>query len=363
MSDRFKQFLEYSTIFIVGCVLIILTYFTFPIVSGFFSFILRLLGPFIAGFIFAFLLVNVVDFLVRKGVKRIVAVAIVFILFASILTYAVISLIPIIINQVGEFANMAPDLFIKLDEMLANLYGRFEFIPDQYRFSLSDIGNYINANYSFSPSINLSGLFSVFNVVFLTPVATFYFLLEYPNIKSKIKRYLRRKRWFYFHRYLQELDKGMGSYLKGLLLVIHILGLVASLIFLIVGMDYPLIFGLFIGYTNVIPYIGPYLGGAPAVLYGFTTSPQLGIIALIVVVALQALETNILTPYIQGKTIHISPLYIVLAVSVFGKLFGIIGMIIAIPLLYFILLTARYLRVYSRCKKIKRLKQAQKIST
>lgn len=360
MNDNFlKRFITICGILLVLCVLVILMNIAVPIVTNFVSFVLKLFAPFIAGFIFAYLLVNLVDYLENKGLKRILAVVIVFIGFIAVLVYAVVSLIPIMINQVGDFVNMAPELLQKIDQMLANLYHRFDFLPEKYRFTLGDIGNFILDNVSFTPSIKLSSIFNVFSIIFLTPVATFYFLLEYHNIETKIKKYLKRRNFKLLYRYLHDLDEGMGSYLKGLLLVVNILFLIASGIFLLLGLDYPLLFGLAVGYMDIIPYIGPYLGGAPAVLYAFTMSPQKGIIVLILLVGLQALESNVITPYIQGKTTNIAPLYILLAMTIFGKLFGILGMIMAIPLLFFIIISIRYLRIYLRLRKSKILLKSQ----
>ena len=92
-----------------------------------------------------------------------------------------------------------------------------------------------------------------------------------------------------------------------------------------------MVFGLFCAITNVIPYIGPYIGGAPAVLVGFSMSPMTGICALIAVVIAQLLESYFLQPLVMGKTMKLHPVTIMIGLLVFGHFFGILGMIFATP--------------------------------
>ncbi|ERJ13233.1 AI-2E family transporter [Haloplasma contractile] len=359
LSIRFKRFLEISAIIFVICSLIIIMNYTLPIVITTINFILSLFAPFIAAFFIAFLLSNLIDRLEATGIKRIFAVFIVFIAFISLLVFSIMSLIPLITEQLTSFIEDVPGRFGKLDELLTDLWTRFDFIPIEYRYTLHDVGNFIANFFKNNLKLNVSGIFNIFNIIVLVPIITFYFLLEFNKIKERIRKYLRKKKWFYFHRYLHQLDKGMGSYLKGLLLVILSLSLIASLLFYSVGLKYAILFGVIIGFTNIIPFIGPFIGGAPAVLYGLTQSPETAVFVLIIILALQAIESMVLTPFIQSKSISVHPLYILLALFVFGKVLGLFGMIIAIPLLYFIIVTTHYLRVYYRCKRIKK-QQANK---
>ena len=94
-----------------------------------------------------------------------------------------------------------------------------------------------------------------------------------------------------------------------------------------------MIFGLFCAVTNVIPYIGPYIGGAPAVIVGLSISPMTGICTLIAVVIAQLLESNFLQPLVMGKTMKLHPVTIMIGLLLFGSFFGILGMILATPII------------------------------
>ena len=100
-----------------------------------------------------------------------------------------------------------------------------------------------------------------------------------------------------------------------------------------VGLKAPLLFGLFCGITNIIPYLGPYLGGIPAVIVGFTQSTTIGILTLVVIAVIQLLEGNLLQPLILSKTTKLHPITIILGLLIFGYFFNIVGMIISTPII------------------------------
>ena len=102
---------------------------------------------------------------------------------------------------------------------------------------------------------------------------------------------------------------------------------------MIAGLNAPVLFGLFAGFTNIIPYIGPYIGAIPAVIVGFSISPLAGIITLIVAVLVQMLDSIMLQPIIMGKTMKLHPVTIMIGLLIFGSFFGIIGMIVATPII------------------------------
>jgi predicted PurR-regulated permease PerM len=99
------------------------------------------------------------------------------------------------------------------------------------------------------------------------------------------------------------------------------------------GMEAPIIFALFCAVTDIIPYFGPYIGGIPAVIVGFTISPITGICVLISIIVVQLLENNFYQPLIMGHTMKLHPVTIMLGLLIFQHFFGIIGMVIATPVI------------------------------
>ncbi|MFI3307929.1 MAG: AI-2E family transporter, partial [Mycoplasmatota bacterium] len=109
--------------------------------------------------------------------------------------------------------------------------------------------------------------------------------------------------------------------------------LISSLAFSIIGLQSPLLFGLICGITNIIPYVGPYIGGFPAAIIGLSQSVTIGILTIIAIAIIQFLEGNFLQPVILSKTTKLHPVLIIMGLLVFGYFWGILGMIVATPIL------------------------------
>ena len=121
-------------------------------------------------------------------------------------------------------------------------------------------------------------------------------------------------------------------------------GTAASIVFYILKIDYALIFGAVIGLTNIIPYFGPIIGALPVLLFTLTISEKTALFTLIAIVLIQFLESSVLAPMITSKTIDIHPITVILLLLVGGELWGILGMLIVVPLFAFLKITFRYVR-------------------
>ena len=98
-----------------------------------------------------------------------------------------------------------------------------------------------------------------------------------------------------------------------------------------IGLNAPVLFAVFCVVTNIIPYVGPYIGGIPAILVGFTQSPLIGTLILVFIVATQSIEGNFLHPIIMGRKMDLHPVTIVISLLIFEHFFGIMGMVVATP--------------------------------
>ena len=130
-----------------------------------------------------------------------------------------------------------------------------------------------------------------------------------------------------------KLNHMLRKYVYGTFMVMFILFICQSIGMTIAGISAPLVFALFCAITNIIPYLGPYIGGAPAVIIGFTISPSVGLGVLISVVVCQLLESYLLTPTIMSKTMKLHPVTIIIGLLLFSHFFGILGMLFATPVI------------------------------
>ena len=128
-------------------------------------------------------------------------------------------------------------------------------------------------------------------------------------------------------------NSSLRKWVEGTILDSTLIFVVSSLALWLVGLKAPMLFGLFCGITNVIPYAGPYIGGAPAVIVGFSQNSTVGILTLISIFIIQFIEGNFFQPLIMSKTTKLHPVTIMLGLLLFGHFFGIIGMVVSTPII------------------------------
>lgn len=158
-------------------------------------------------------------------------------------------------------------------------------------------------------------------------------LLDFDNVSKGIINLFPTKARENIRSLMDIANKNLVNYVQGLLFTTTLVWLGNTIGFSISGLKAPVLFALFCGVTNVIPYIGPWIGAAPAVIVGFTQGIPTGIVTIISVVVVQALDNVIFTPLVQSKNLKLHPVTIIISLLIFGHFFGIIGMVLAAPLI------------------------------
>lgn len=179
---------------------------------------------------------------------------------------------------------------------------------------------------------NIGGMVNALFVAFVVPFLAFYILKDFEVFERAIIKYVPKSHRKNTIRLLKDVDTALGSYIRGQLLVCLIIGTFAYIGYLLVGMPYALLLASIVAITNVIPYLGPFIGAAPALFMASTISMKMMLLVVIVNTVCQILESNIISPQVVGRTLHLHPLIIILAVLVGGQLAGVAGMILAVPI-------------------------------
>ena len=190
---------------------------------------------------------------------------------------------------------------------------------------ISDIPKYILT----AMSILING---GLNVV-LGLMVGFYLLYDFNKVNEKIKSILPNNWKEGYDDLTHRLNTSLRSYIQGVLLVMLLVFVTQSIGLTIAGMEAPILFALFCAITDIIPYFGPYIGGIPAVIVGFTISPITGICVLISIIVVQLLENNFYQPLIMGHTMQLHPVTIMIGLLLFQHFFGILGMVVATPVI------------------------------
>src|SRR5699024_9091466 len=158
------------------------------------------------------------------------------------------------------------------------------------------------------------------------------FLKDYKQIKHWLKELTPHKYHAQFEKIVKAVDDSLGGYVRGQLTISSVITAATYLVYHVVDLKYALILAIFIGLMNIIPYFGPIIGTIPAALIALTSSVKLFIIIIITNMIVQLLESSFLSPYIMGKHVQIHPLILIFTLLVGAELGGIIGMIMAVPL-------------------------------
>lgn len=299
---------------------------------------LVVISPIFIGFIIAWLLDPLVGKLENKKVPRIVSCIIVYLLFIGGLLLTVYAFIPTLVTQVKDFIDTIPGILSELKELTNGIFTSLggtqgEAIKDQVYSAIEGFGISLTQNLPDTIFNFGKGLVSGGMTFFLAIMIGFYMLFDFNKINDFILDNIP-KHWKNGYKELgSRLNDSLRSYLQGLVLVMLLVFVTQSIGLTLAGLDAPLIFALFCALTDIIPYFGPYIGAIPAIIVGFTISPLVGIGCIISILVVQALENNFYQPLIMGHTMKLHPVTIMLGLLIFQHFFGIIGMIVATPVI------------------------------
>lgn len=302
---------------------------------------LSVMIPFFIGVLIAWLFDPFVSWLQKKGVRRILGTMFSYLIFIAVLVLIFSFAIPTLYDQINLIINRAPDLISNFsadfDRVLLDLAKNYDLnflqLQGKVYSAITDVWSSITIDI---PSLIIGLVRTIFSGGFKFVFGLFigfYLLLDFDGFKAYFDNLLPKKPRNKYRGLFKELDTTLKNYVLGTLFVVSILFVCQTVGFTIAGLEAPLVFGLICAITNVIPYVGPYIGGIPAVIVGFTISPQVGIFTLIAVVICQLLENNLLTPMVMSKTMKLHPVVIIVGLLVFGHFFGIVGMLFATPII------------------------------
>lgn len=303
--------------------------FLFTMIDDFLNSLLGLLVPFIIAFTISFIVHPYIYLLEKMGVKHNYAVFFVIAILLSILIVFSIFLVPLLEKEIFYFIDYIPKFLIQVEE----LFNKVEFFK-KIGLSFNQIIETIfskNSDYMTKILNFVNAIFSAFIPTITTPILIVYFIAYYDKIENYIKKYSFKNETLY--TILKEIKAMLQEYFKSYFIITLVLTLISSLCFAVLKIDYFIIWGIIIGITNIIPYVGPYIGGGIVCLFVFTTNPGILIYVIIIIVCLQFIESNFLTPKIQESFLQINPILVVFSVTIFGKFLGIFGMIIAVPII------------------------------
>lgn len=315
----------------------ILRYMLFFVVAAatfYFLYLVReVVLTFAIGAFLAYLLFRPVIYIEKKGLSRTWSILLLYFIFLGILALALWLALPRVVAELSDIAGMMPQYADQAQELAA----RVEQInlPDQAHqiikentrkiegFIYNNLKGFISSLYKF-----LSKIF----ILIFAPILAFYILKDWEKIKDTVLNALPPGARGSCIALAREVDTVLIEFCKGHLFVASLVGVLTGLAAFIIGVPYALLIGIISGITNLVPYFGPLLGGVPAVALALSQSSRLAIYMTLAIIAVQQIESNLVTPRIIGDRLGLHPLVIVFVLLAGGQLFGIWGMLFAVPL-------------------------------
>ncbi len=302
--------------------------------------ILEICLPLFIGIFIAWLFDPFIKWLETKKIRRTLGAVITYLLIFLVIFLVLVTLIPLLIDQVREFARIIPDVFDTVKTWSLDLFNNldnsnlidFEKMKHEALASLEDFATNITTTMPQNILGVISSLFSGLGVFVLGLIIGFFLIVNFDS-SNKLFNFVPKRFRNTTVSLLDDVNGSLRSYVKGAVLDCTLIFVISSIAFWLIGLKAPMLFGLFCGLTNIIPYAGPYIGGAPAVIVGLTQNPTIGILVLIAIVIIQFLEGNFLQPIIMSKTTKLHPVTIMLGLLIFGYFFGIVGMLLSTPII------------------------------
>jgi predicted PurR-regulated permease PerM len=317
-----------------------------------FGLLLWMLGdmllPFILGGAVAYCLDPIADRLQRWGLSRLLSTSIITLVAMLAFVLAILLIVPLLVEQAIALFNIAPAISAKLWGFLTTRLPDLLDNSSSIRQSLTGLGETIQSrggDLVNGLATSLSSIVNMLVLIVVVPVVSFYLLLDWDNLVAKIDELVPRDHVNNVRRLGREIDATLASFIRGQGTVCFIQGLYYAIALMLTGLNYGIVVGFLAGIISFIPYVGAMVGGGLALglglfqFWGDWTS--IGIIAVIFTVG-QVLEGNFLTPKLVGKSVGLHPVWLIFALSVFGGLFGFVGMLVAVPVAAMIGVVARF---------------------
>ncbi|PCJ09408.1 MAG: AI-2E family transporter [Rhodobacteraceae bacterium] len=304
--------------------------------------------PFVLGGAVAYLMDPIADRLERMGLSRSGATAVITVGAVLLFLVLLLVVVPTLLYQMVELVQVLPELF-RDARAFANVH--FPSLFDegsqmhQTIAALTETlkGRSIDVLESILGSA--ASLLSVVVLIVIVPVVSIYLLLDWDRMTARIGELLPRDHAPVIHRLAAEIDAVLASFIRGMGTVCLILGTYYAVSLMLVGLNFGLAVGFIAGLVTFIPYLGALIGGALAIglaLFQFWGDwYSIGAVAVIFTIG-QVVEGNYLTPKLVGNSVGLHPVWLLLALSVFGSLFGFVGMLVAVPMAAALGVVARF---------------------
>jgi predicted PurR-regulated permease PerM len=311
--------------------------------------------PLLIAIAVVYLLNPLVSALERRGVPRVAGAGIVYILFLCIVALVVSLLVPVVARQVSQVIDHFPDYLADGQAFVRDIAARFGQEPN-FRLDAEQVREWLSASENRGTVTRyLTGLRSVTTSVIsgliifvLGPVMAFYLLVDLPRLRRGAMALVPPGRREEIKGLMDRIGQAVGGFFRGQLLVALFVGVASSIGLWAIGLPFWLLVGMVAGIFNLVPLVGPFIGGGLAVIIALVSGePLKALWAALVLLAVQQIDNHLISPNVMGRTVQLHPVVVMLALLVGASFAGLFGMLLVVPLvavakIVFLFIWSRY---------------------
>jgi predicted PurR-regulated permease PerM len=287
-----------------------------------------------------YLLNPLVSALERRGVARVAGAGIVYLLFLCIVALVVSLLVPLVTRQVSSVIDHFPDYLADGQALVRDVAARFGQEPN-FQLDADHVRDWLSAGENRQAVTRyLTGLRSVTNsvisgliIIVLGPVMAFYLLVDLPRLNRGAMALIPPGRREEIRGLMDRIGQAVGGFFRGQLLVALFVGVASSIGLWAIGLPFWLLVGMVAGIFNLVPLVGPFIGGGLAVIIALVSGqPLKAVWAALVLLVVQQIDNHLISPNVMGRTVQLHPVVVMLALLVGASFAGLFGMLVIVPL-------------------------------
>jgi predicted PurR-regulated permease PerM len=296
--------------------------------------------PIMMATVLYYLLNPLVNYLEKLKVKRVYSILFLYIVIIGLISILIVSVIPFLREQIMSLVQKFPQYARDVEELIEEFVGS-QFVYEAQKslnINVPDLANNVSTQVSkllnntwMGIGIFVGAVKDFLLALIILPFILFYLLKDGKKLPPYILKFLPiplRKETF---EVMKEINSSISLYIRGQIIVSFCIGLLLFIGFLIIGLEYASLLALIAAFTSVVPYLGPAIAITPALIIAIVTSPIMLLKLIIVWTVVQLIEGKFISPQIMGRNLHIHPITIIFVILTAGNLFGVIGIILAVP--------------------------------
>lgn len=281
----------------------------------------------------------------KKGIRRFWGVMILYIIILGIFFIFAFLILPRTGREIKNFISSMPYYIEEFSNLMDNIIGKYDAVMGEFPLILDtfDFKEAISKNITGFQSLMLNGIKSFINTIInmfakavswiLTPILTLYFIVDKEYFIEKFLNLIPEKYLDESFELFEEIDVSLSKFVRGRLIMALYVGVLVTISLLVLRVDFAVAIGIITGFADIIPYIGPFLGFLPAVFFALLDRPIKAIWVAVIFFTIQWTENNVLAPKVIGETTGLHPTVVLLSIIVGGGMFGVIGMILSVPII------------------------------